>query len=171
MATEKLGTEESIARVYQFLSKHSDWQQKADANGDGVINQTEFRGYMLSNGSEIWNGEQKYDANDIITKFWKSIDVNTRGKTTRGTSNANHLDNNEIANMEKNLQITKAIRDYVSDNSKVTLPDGLDAKYQDRFIESLKASLLNKATAYFASKEYDESKNTEFIFLLLKIDA
>lgn len=162
--SEKLGRDEGIARVYQFLSDYGDkWKEDADSGKkDGVINSSELYGFLLKN-VDGWNGENKYDTNDIITNFWKSIDTNVRGKMINGYSNSGHLDNNEIANMEKNLQITKVIREYVYDKSKISFNDlNLDAKYEEQFLDSMQASLLNKAKAHFASAQYDENNQTAF---------
>ena len=157
--SDKLGKDESIAKVYQFLSKpaNAEWQKAADANGDGVINQTEFRGYMLKNANS-WNGENKYDANDIITKFWNSIDTNVKGKMTRGYSNSSHLDNNEMENIQRNITISNVINKlFKIDGYKC--PQGIDTK---RWTTSMQASLLNKAASYTGSIE-DEVELINFL--------
>lgn len=157
--SDKLGKDESIARVYQFLSNYGEkWKEDADAGKkDGVINQTEFRGFMLKNVNR-WNGENKYDANDIITKFWKSIDTNTKGTMTRGYSNSSHLDNNEMENIQRNITISNVINKlFKIDGYKC--PQGIDTK---RWTTSMQASLLNKAASYTGSIE-DEVELINFL--------
>ena len=150
--SEKLGKDESIARVYQFLQGRTNWKTEADTiNEDGVITQSEFRGYMLLNVDE-WNGQEKYDSNDIITKFWNSVDVNTTGKTISGVSNALHLSVDEIDSMERNIEITKAINELLStQGAEYQCPKAI--KDTERWTDSMRASLLNKSKGYTGSVE------------------
>ena len=66
-----------IARIYQFIEEYkgsfggtTGFIEAADTNGDGVILKREFTQFVEMN----WNGGGM-PSDDIIEKFWKSIDV------------------------------------------------------------------------------------------------
>ena len=152
--TEKLGKDESIARVYQFLSTKDNWKTEADTNNDGTIIGTEFSGFMLKFETQ-WNGEHKYDANDIINQFWSSVNVNQSGKANaKGTSNKIALDKQEIEKLESNIKYTEAINALITRVSGYQCPAGLTDV--NRWKNSMQASLLAKASGFTGSIDNQE---------------
>ena len=139
---DKVNKEESIARVYQFLNTYNgDWKTDADTNGNGRIIKTEFRTFLLGANFKWVNGENK---EDIIDAFWKSIDTKTTGKITGSrTSNKNALDADEIENVERSIQATQKVEDFMKDKSA---PNELDSQYKTAWKNSVKQGLIYKAT-------------------------
>ena len=146
---DKVNKEESIARVYQFLNKQKDWKTAADkmGNGNGTVIKTEFRAYLLTSGFKFNNGENK---EDLIDAFWKSIDVNTKGKVSSGsgTSNKNALDSKELENIEKTLEATKKVISFMQSKDA---PSGLDEQYRTSWKNSVKQGLIYRASEQIKS--------------------
>jgi len=143
-----------ISKVYQFISSFGsveNWKNEIDekyGNGDGIILKTEFRNFMLNE----FGFESDDNKNDIINKFWASIDTKTSGKIgSTGVSNKNALDCEELARAEEAVKATNIINDFVS---KQTVPSGISNV--DNWKNSVKESLLNKALDFL--KKNKEAK-------------
>ena len=149
---DKIDKDESISRVYQFLSKQQDWKADADKNGDGRIVKTEFRAYILSSNFKFNNGEDK---EDLINTFWKSIDTNTSGKIAGSKiSNKNALDKAEEKKIQDNIQATEMIMQFAK---KIEFPaDVINSKYKSQWKESVKAGILNQAMEFLKNHSIDE---------------
>lgn len=160
---DKINKEESISRVYQFLNKYNgDWKADADINNDNTIIKTEFRTFLNSNFQ--WNGETDKQKEDIITTFWKSIDTQTTGKLTngKGISDKNALNADELVNVENNIKATDLVVKYVKN---ISMPEGIDSKYQTKWKESVKAGMINRAIEFLKNgtlEELTEEKLNEF---------
>ena len=168
---------DSISRVYQFLAKQGNWDNKADANGDGAVTKTEFRNYMEDNFE--WDGTPTdSEKNDLINSFWNTIDTNQSGKIS-GTNlkNKNALDSKEIANMENKIEMYEILNDFTS---KLSAPNGISdslgwkksvseslgslveefikeggkAEDLEAYLEENSQSIERKATADFFASEY-----------------
>lgn len=141
-------TNEGFARIYQFLNNHKKWQDEADTIvKDGIIVKSEFKSYMLGNLTG-WNGnETRESGNDLLNKFWDSIDVNSVGRSNEvNGANKGALDHNELNAMRRNLLISDHLRDHIKDlQDQIPADIKADAGIRDRFNESFKASLLNNA--------------------------
>ena len=161
MADKINNKEESIARVYQFLNNHKNWQKEADINGNGTIIKTEFRAFILNSSFKFNSGENK---EDLIDTFWKSIDINTKGKISgTGTSNNKTLDETEINNVEKTLEATKKIISFMQSKEA---PSGIEGDLRTKWKNSVKQGLIFKASEYLktgsAEDISDEWLNDEF---------
>lgn len=137
----------SISRIYQFLSnysKTSDWKKDADRNGDGIIIKAEAYSF-LNNNFEWQDGDDK---NDIIYKFWKSIDTETTGKVKSGSkiNNQNALSDSEMQKFERNVAISEQVDKFME---KIGVPTN---KIKDikGWRDAVKSSMLEKAFEYLA---------------------
>lgn len=161
---DKINKEESISRVYQFLNKYNgDWKADADINNDNTIIKTEFRTF-LNNSDFQWNGETDQQKEDIITTFWKSIDTQTTGKLNngKGISDKNALNADELATVDTNIKATDIVVKYMKNMS---MPAGIDSKYQTKWKESVKAGMINRAIEFLKNgtlEELTEEKLNEF---------
>lgn len=143
----------SVARVYQFLSKNytslNDWKQEVDEAGygknDGILTKYEVRKYLENEfalDSNFFN-EKDDNIDDIVNRFWASIDTKTIGNVgLTGVSNKNALDNDEIAKMELGLQAADRVRTFML--TKRDEIDALDIEDKDKCYESIKSGVLNK---------------------------
>lgn len=150
--------DEGIARVYQFLSDYNtgskNWKEDADLNKDDVVVQSEFRTFMLKNFD--WNGEENKKINDIITNFWNSINVNKSGSVNaKGVKNAVALDQKELENISRNIEITKAIEVLLSRVDGYKCPELLNDK--QRWMTSMQASVAQIMASYTGSVESQEA--------------
>ncbi len=151
---DKINKEECISRVYQFLNTYNgDWKTDADRNGDGVIIKTEFSTFMKTSDFD-WDGlESKQD--DVITAFWKSIDINTTGKLNNGKniSDRGALNGEELAVVGANIVATDIVNRFMQTAS---MPDGLKGtRYEQQWFNSVKAGMVNNAAEYL-KKHKDE---------------
>lgn len=135
-----------ISRVYQFISEFGsveNWKKEVDekfGNGDGTVIKTEFRNFMLNE----FNFDPGDNENDIINKFWASIDTKTSGKVgSTGLSNKNALDADELKRAEEAINATNKINEFVS---KQEVPSGISNV--ENWRNSVKESLLNKALVF-----------------------
>ena len=133
----------SISKIYQFLSKQSDWKTDADINNDGII--TKFEAFCyLNDNSKDWNGEGS-NTKDLIYKFWNSIDTDTTGKVKAGSklSDKYALNDEEMANFERNVKISEKVDTFMK---SVTVPDIINqiGKKSD-WINEVKDAILEKA--------------------------
>ena len=130
-----------ISRVYQFLSKQTDWQKKADSYGkeDGIVTSGEFKSFMLEE-FDGWDGITSQDGKlDLINEFWKKFDTNTSTEYITGSDrirNRNALDDNEIKNMEKYLEMWDVLEDYTKN---LTCPSIISA--QADWVKDVKSEL------------------------------
>ena len=118
-------TEVNTTKFYQFLSKYQKdgetWADVADSNygnDDGTVIKAEFRKFINAE----WNGEENGElSNDLINSFWKKIDTNTSATKISGTKlrNLNALDKNEVANLDKQLEVYVQFDKFVEDNVKI----------------------------------------------------
>lgn len=151
---DKINKEECISRVYQFLNTYNgDWKTDADRNGDGVIIKTEFSTFMKTSDFD-WDGlESKQD--DVITAFWKSIDIITTGKLNNGKniSDRGALNGEELAVVGANIVATDIVNRFMQTAS---MPDGLKgSRYEQQWFNSVKAGMVNNAAEYL-KKHKDE---------------
>ncbi len=135
-----------ISKVYQFISNFGsveNWKKEIDekyGNNDGVVIKTEFRNFMLNEFCFESDGNKQ----DIINKFWASIDSKTSGKVgSTGINNKNALDCDELKLAEEIIKATDKINAYVASQQ---VPAGI--KNVDNWRNSVKESLLNKALDY-----------------------
>ena len=157
----------SISKIYQFISDNYQnieaWKEDVDqayGNSDGTLVKTEARSFLLKNIDD-WCGEDKSKANDLINKFWKSIDTIVTGKVgTTTISNKNALNEDELKNASKNLKIASLVSAYVS--SQQIPQDFKQYGVGENWQQSVKESLANKAFEAFKSYKYDENKTEEF---------
>lgn len=124
-------TEVNTTKFYQFLSKYQKdgetWADVADSNygnDDGTVIKAEFRKFINAE----WNGEENGElSNDLINSFWKKIDTNTSATKISGTKlrNLNALDKNEVANLDKKLEVYVQFDKFVEEN--VVIPNVLSS--------------------------------------------
>ena len=147
-----------ISRVYQFISNFGsieNWQKEVDekyGNGDGTVIKTEFRNFMLNEfGFETGDNE-----NDLINKFWASIDTKTSGKIgATGLSNKNALDADELKRAEEAINATNKISEFVMQQD---VPAGISNI--ENWRNSVKESLLNKALVFL--KQNKDAKASDW---------
>lgn len=179
-------SEVNTTKFYQFLSKYQadgGWDKVADGeygNEDGTVIKSEFRKFL--NGE--WNGEENGElTNDLINSFWKKIDTNTSASKIAGTKvrNLNGLDKNEIANLEKRLEVYVQFDEFLANN--ITIPSALTStgsQWKSDVTNELSAilekfiaggykgdlntllteaypSIANKCTAQYCAVEYQET--------------
>ena len=164
--TEKLGIDQGVARIYQFLSGYNgDWQKEADTSEDGTLIRSEMRSFLFANVKE-WSGveSKQSESEDIFNKFWNSVNFSTSGKADlKGTKNKIGLDKTEMAAMLKEIEVIEVITNYVE--NEVSLPDGLlVAGYEEDFKNALIAILLEKAknSQEIKNAKYDVDKKAAF---------
>ena len=104
------------SQIFGFLAKFKSeggWKDVADkeyGNNDGTLIAAEFRKFMKGE----WNGEATL-TDDIITKFWNSIDTTKGSSKIAGTNfyNSYALDNNEVNNLDKKLELYAQINEFI----------------------------------------------------------
>lgn len=112
-----------IQRVYKFLNTQTNWQKDADINKDGTIVRSELKSFLEKNIE--WDGETSESGkNDIINKFWNSIDTN-KTDFIDGTNfkNKNAFDSKEIENLQNNMEIYQILENFLS---TISAPDVLN---------------------------------------------
>lgn len=102
--------------IFLFLTQHRNWQTEAasiDCN-DGIITQNEFGQYITQNWDAGTMGCATPE-NDLIRKFWNKFDTNTEGFYAGSSTIKNKfaLDENEIKNMEKELELYEEFDSYI----------------------------------------------------------
>lgn len=140
-----------VSRVYQFLASRENWVEEADCGKkDGVIIKSEFRTFMEENfdweSLEGWNGQESMQ-DDLINKFWKTIDTNQSGKLyASGTTykNKNALDDKEIANMENKIAIYEKFNEYTANIQAPSVISNA-ADWKNSVVQGL-AALVEKYT-------------------------
>jgi len=145
-----------ISRVYQFISNFGsieNWKKKIDeeyGNSDGTVIKTEFRNFMLNEFD--FEGDNE---NDLINKFWASLDTKTTGKLgANGLNNKNALDADELKRAEEAVNATNKINEFVSQQE---VPAGISKP--DKWKNSVKESLLNKALAFLKQNKDAKAEN------------
>lgn len=134
----------SIARVYQFLSNNyssiEEWKKEVDeryGNDDGTMIKSEYNSFMLRE----FDFDVDENPNDIINKFWASIDSKTVGKVgSTGICNVNALDESELKLAQVLLEISNQINTFMQDKP------GEDLGISDinGWKNSVKEGMLNK---------------------------
>ena len=145
---DKINNEECIARVYQFLNTHKNWQTEADYTGDGIILKAEFRKYLVE-------CDFKFN-NDEVDVFWKSIDTDRTGKVTAGSriNDKNALNVNEIDNVEKSIQATKQIIAFMKDKEA---PQNItDSGLRSKWKNSVKQGLIYRASEFLKNASLED---------------
>lgn len=180
----------NTSRFYQFLASYKrEGENIADTidnlYGDGkdVLTKGEFRKFVEGE-FENWSGEEKSDTeiNDLVNKFWKTIDTNTSATKIKGTryKNLNALDNNEEQKMEEKLELYVKFDKYVAGieipsvlttkgyewkkavvaELTVTLEQLASSTKQEDLVAALDAKfteVANKQTAIYCAVEYQNN--------------
>ena len=135
-----------INSIYLFIAQKPNWQQEMDINGDGKIIQAECRYYIKENAGMV-NLEDGANLNDIINKFWKSINSNTKGTSVAS------LDENEIDKLNQRLEYYENFEEFF----KTVLAEfgGSDyneivGDYRAKWVESVRTSLLNSLEGFIS---------------------
>lgn len=179
-----MSNEVNTTKFYRFLASFESkggWEKVADSYGkeDGTVIKSEFRSFMNAE----WNGNENGElTNDLINSFWKKIDTNTSATKISGTNlkNLNALDGNEMANLDKKLEVYVQFDQFIADN--IAIPDALSktgSQWKADVIDELTAkveefikagangdleeilfealpSIANKNTAEYCAVEYQE---------------
>ena len=145
-----------ISSIYLFIAQKPNWQEEMDINSDGKIIQAECRYYLKENVANIHleDGEQ---LNDIINKFWKSINSNKTGESLT------ILDSSEIDKLNERIEYYEEFEKFFK--SVLAEFGGSDyneiaGKYRETWIESVRTSLLNHLEGFISKggKAEDVSK-------------
>ena len=139
-------SDNSITKIYQFLSKQFDWKTEADKNKDGTLTRAETYTFLFNNADK-WNGEGE-NTKDLIYKFWSTIDTEVTGKIKEGSkiNNKNALSDSEMANFERNVKISQQVDAFMA---KVTVPNVIKNIGKDsEWISEVKDGILEKAFNY-----------------------
>ena len=186
-------TEVNTRKFYQFLAQYqkdgSSWADVADSthgNGDGTVIKSEFRAFLNAE----WNGEENGElTNDLINSFWKKIDTNTSASKIQGTKlkNLNALDKNEMANLDKQLEVYVKFDEFVSNNVKIpTVLTSTGSQWKSDVTEELSGllekyiqgglqgdlseilgealpSIANKCTAQYCAVEYQNNLQSSIL--------
>ena len=173
-----------ITKFYQFLSQYGqNWSETVDSeygNDDGSVIKAEFREFLNSE----WDGEQMGLTldNDLINKFWKSIDTNQSTNVIKGTQNIrnyNGLDDKELEKMNQRIEAYEKFNEYTSSAIVSTgVLNSYDAEwrrdvinelapYVDKwvdeegcqgdlvsYLEQFRPAIENKYTAQYCALEY-----------------
>ena len=151
---------------------------------DGTVIKSEFRAFMKENFAS-WNGESNTvkEVNDLVDRFWNKIDTNTSEKKIAGTSykDLNGLNNDEVEALGNKLELYVAFDNYMSKISapkvlttqamqwKKDVRDSLSVSLEDyikqggskdgleAYLEQIRPTIENKATANCCAKEYQDS--------------
>lgn len=153
----------SISKIYQFISEYNgNWEKDADVNGDDIITKIEML-HFLNDNVKAWNGEGE-NTKDLIYKFWKTIDTETSGKVKNGSkiNNENSLSDSEMANVEKKIQISEQVDNFVKNHIKGHEPSVITDK--NGWLNSVKDGILEKAFNYVnkGNSELTDAKLQEF---------
>ena len=137
-------SDNSITKIYQFLSKQFDWKTEADKNKDGTLTRAETYTFLFNNADK-WNGEGE-NTKDLIYKFWSTIDTEVTGKIKEGSkiNNKNALSDSEMENFERNVNISKQIDDFME---KVGVPSNKITDIKG-WRDTVKSSMVDKAFDY-----------------------
>ena len=186
----------NTSKFYQFLASYKkEGENIADTidttygNSDGTLIKGEFRTFVETE-FENWSGEEKSDTeiNDLVNKFWKTIDTNTSAKKIKGTrlKNLNALDSTEEENMEKKLELYVQFDKYVAG---IEIPSVLTSKGSEwkkavvaelsvvleefatkgssedleTALDAKLAEISNKQTATFCAVEYQNELATSLL--------
>ena len=135
-----------INSIYLFIAQKPNWQQEMDINGDGKIIQAECLYYIKENAGMV-NLEDGANLNDIINKFWKSINSNTKGTSVAS------LDENEIDKLNQHLEYYENFEEFF----KTVLAEfggsdynGIVGDYRAKWVESVRTSLLNSLEGFIS---------------------
>ena len=151
---------------------------------DGTVIKSEFRAFMKENFAS-WNGESNTvkEVNDLVDRFWNKIDTNTSEKKIAGTAykDLNGLNNDEVEALGNKLELYVAFDNYMSKISapkvlttqamqwKKDVRDGLSVSLEEyikqggskdgleAYLEQIRPTVENKATANCCAKEYQDS--------------
>ena len=135
------------ADIFLFLTRRNNWQSEAAAihTNDGIITLNEFDIYITDN----WKSNEMGCAtpeDDIIKKFWNQFDVNTEGlfAGNHQVQNKYALDQNEIANLEKKLELYVRFDEYVKD----IYPPNVLTSTRSQWLRSVKEDLSALLESY-----------------------
>ena len=157
----------SISKVYQFLSnynKSGDWAKAADKNENGIVSKLEAYTFLDNNffkSEGLTNSEKE----DIFYKFWKTMDTDTEGKVREGSkvNDKGALNEKEINDALKNIQIAERIDDFVNNNISGHEPDVITNK--KGWLNSVKDGITEKVFDYIdhnIGAELTDAKLKEF---------
>ena len=157
----------SISKVYQFLSnynKSGDWAKAADKNENGIVSKLEAYTFLDNNffkSEGLTNSEKE----DIFYKFWKTMDTDTEGKVREGSkvNDKGALNEKEINDALKNIQIAERIDDFVNNNIRGHEPDVITNK--TGWLNSVKDGITEKVFDYIdhnIGAELTDAKLKEF---------
>lgn len=187
----------NTSKFYQFLANYKkSGENIADTidsssygNSDGTLTKGEFRAFV-NNEYNGWNGESKTESelNDLVNKFWRSIDKNTSSSKIGGTNikNLNALDKNEEAAMEQKLELYVRFNQYTSKIKAPSVLTTMASAWKKAVIEELTpileefaknggsgdleaaldakfAEISNKQTAIFCAAEYQNKLSSSLL--------
>lgn len=187
----------NTSKFYQFLANYKkSGENIADTidassygNSDGTLTKGEFRAFV-NNEYNGWNGESKTESelNDLVNKFWRSIDKNTSSSKIKGTNlkNLNALDKNEEAAMEQKLELYVRFNQYTSKIKAPSVLTTMASAWKKAVIEELTpileefaknggsgdleaaldakfAEISNKQTAIFCAAEYQNKLSSSLL--------
>ena len=155
------GINATQADIFLFLTKRNNWQTEAETNKDGEISQNEFCQYVNAN----WEDENmgcKTPEHDLIIKFWNKFDTNNANNDTKYL-----LDNVEMANLEKKLELYEIFDKYFKNINPPSVLTSTQSQWLRSVKEDLSALLesytgeAGKLTAYLNQhKKGIENRNT-----------
>ena len=148
----------SISRVYQFLSnynKSGDWLKTADKNENGIVSKLEAYTFLDNNFFKT-EGLTDKEKDDVFYKFWKTMDTDTEGKVREGSkvNDKGALNDQEMSNVQKNIQIAERIDNFVNNNIRGKEPSVISNK--TGWLNSVKDGITEKAFDYIS-----QNKNTD----------
>ena len=155
-------SDNSISKIYQFLSKQFDWKTEADKNKDGTLTRAETYTFLFNNADK-WNGEGE-NTKDLIYKFWSTIDTEVTGKIKEGSkiNNKNALSDSEMANFERNVKISQQVDAFMA---KVTVPNVIKNIGKDsEWISEVKDGILEKAFNYVTKNNCELTEDNIQLF-------
>jgi len=107
-----------ISRVYSFIAtnmghKPENWAKNLDGNGNGILEKGELRSYLETNMSSL-GCDNNEDLNDLVNKFWRSIDTDLEGKNGY-LKDYNTLNSEELETAQKRLEFTIALEEKIGE--------------------------------------------------------
>ena len=107
-----------ISRVYSFIAtnmgrKPENWAKNLDENENGILEKGELRSYLETNMSSL-GCDNNEDLNDLVNKFWRSIDTDLEGKNGY-LKDYNTLNSEELETAQKRLEFTIALEEKIGE--------------------------------------------------------
>lgn len=145
---------ENNRKFYQFLQQQGGISG-ADANGDGAVTKTEFRKFLEENDFDFsaldgWNGEKAAKSeNDLINKFWASINTNSAKTKIKGTRvrNSAALDEKEQQAILNRLEAEERLQEFVANLKIPSFIDNQAAcrqEIQEKLMALVESDILKK---------------------------